>query len=177
MSYEAYIPTSTEIVLRFVRSEGLTSDAIAWREGTVMPFVPSHVECVTPEGKWLGQHIDGGMLARPAGYDQDQVALIPGWGLCELFVKLPCTLEQHNAFYEEAKKLEGQPYDWRAIIGFGVTFHEHEKFHSICSAIMTQLLRDAADWFPSHYALVVPFHCIDPRDLLLMVSVMLKVQR
>src|ERR1700761_4060141 len=76
------------IRLRFVRSKGFVSDAIALHEKTCMPFTPSHVECVTPDGKWLGQHIDGGMLARPAGYDHDDVAIMADSRRCEIFVSI-----------------------------------------------------------------------------------------
>jgi hypothetical protein len=154
------------IALRFVRSKGWSSDAIVLREKTCMPFTPSHVECVTPDGKWLGQHEDGGMQARPAGYDHDQVDIIDG-RRCEIFVELPCTQEQHDAFYAAANSAIGEPYDWEAILGFAVTWHEHQKFHAICSAKMLLLLR-TCNWFK--WPIVVPAHLVDPRDLMLILS-------
>jgi hypothetical protein len=81
------------IRLRFVRSSGLSSDAIALRESVCMPFTPSHVECVSPDGKfYIGELSDSGMQARPAGYDAATM-------LHELFVDLPATQEQTDAFY------------------------------------------------------------------------------
>ena len=129
------------ILIRFVRSKGWTSDAIALREKTCMPFTPSHTECVTPDGKWLGQHMDGGMQARPAGYDAADVAIMPDGRRCEIIVSLPVSQAQADAFYDAAHRAIGEPYDWKAIVGFGVTFHEHQKFHAICSAKMLLLLR------------------------------------
>jgi hypothetical protein len=160
------------ITLRFVRSKGFSSDAIVLREQTCMPFTPSHVECVTPEGTWLGQHSDGGMQARDAGYDHDDVVIMNDSRRCELFVELPCTKEQYGAFYAKATASIGEPYDWKAILGFAVSWHEHEKFHAICSAKMLLLLR-ACDYF--RWPVVVPAHLVDPRDLLLMLSTHVKI--
>jgi hypothetical protein len=157
------------IVLRFVQSKGWESDAIVLREKTCMPFTPSHVECVTPDGKWLGQHIDGGMQARAAGYDHDDVAIMADGRRCEVLVDLPATSAQTDAFYAAGHRAIGEPYDWRAIIGFGVTWHEHQKFHAICSAKMLLLLRTkGCEYFP--WPLTVPAHLVDPRDLFLILS-------
>lgn len=157
----------TAIRLRFVEGSGLESDAIEWREGTVMPVVPSHTEAVRADGKYVGQHASGGMQARDPGYDA------PFKG--EAFVDLPCTQEQHDAFYAALDAAIGEPYDMEAIVGFAIPGHHHVKFHAICSAKMFLLLRDVADWFPSHCPVAVPAHCIDPRDLLLMISTVIKV--
>ena len=133
-----------------------------------MPLCPSHVECVDPEtGKYIGQHIDGGMAARNPGYDT-------GFRK-ELFVDLPATDEQTAAFYAAARATIGQPYDWDAIFGFALPGHHHVKGDAICSARMFLFLRDVIDWFPSHTPVAVPAHCIDPRDLLLMISCVIEI--
>lgn len=156
------------IRLRFVQGNGIQSDLIELRESVCMPIVPSHVECVDPlTGKYIGQHIDGGMQARDPGYDA------PFAGEC--FIDLPCTPEQEAAFYAAARASVGEPYDWKAILGFALPGHFHTKFDAICSAKMTLLLRDVANWFPSKMPLCVPFHCIDPRDLLMIISAIIKV--
>jgi hypothetical protein len=156
------------IRLRFVEGQGIASDLIEIRESVCMPIIPSHVECVDPEtGKYIGQHASGGMLARLPGYDA------PFKGEC--FVDLPCTPEQEKAFYDAARASIGEPYDLVAILGFAVPGHFHDKFHAICSAKMTLLLRDKANWFPSKVPLAVPFHDIDPRDLLLMLSCIVEI--
>lgn len=154
------------IRLRFVRSKGFSSDLIALRESVCMPFTPSHVECVTPDGQfYIGQHSDGGMQARAAGYDSADM-------LHELFVDLPSTQEQADGFYAAANASIGEPYDWQAILGFTSPGHHHDKFHAICSAKMTLLLRKVG-WLP--FPLPVPAHCIDPRDLLLMLGSIVKI--
>lgn len=157
------------IRLRFVDTPGLTTDLIQYREGTCMPIIPSHVECVRSDGKYVGQHVDGGMLARDPGYDRATPEQ-------ECFVDLPCTQDQHDKFYAAVDAAIGQPYDWQAILGFALPGHHHTKFSAICSAKIFLLLRDVADWFPSHAPVAVPAHCIDPRDLLLMISTVIPVQ-
>lgn len=157
------------ITLRFVRSKGLTSDAIVFLEKACMPFTPSHVECVTPDGKWLGQHIDGGMLARDAGYDHDQVAIMADGRRCEIFVDLPVTQEQADAFYRYMTGSIGQPYDWKAIIGFVDPGHHHIPLTAICSAKCALGLRaPGCEYF--RWPTTVPAHLVDPRDLLLILS-------
>lgn len=152
------------IHLRFVRSSGFLSAAIVLREGLCMPFTPSHVECVSPDGlTYIGQHIDGGMLARSTDYDRATTTH-------EAFVDLPADDAQTAAFYAAAHASIGEPYDWKAIAGFGpfpADFHFHAKLHAICSAKMFLLLRGCG-WFANPVA--VPAHCIDPRDLLLILS-------
>lgn len=167
----------SEIVLRFVRSKGFSSDAIVLLEKTCMPFTPSHVECVTPDGKWLGQHSDGGMMARPAGYDHDGVATMAPTaacpdGRCEIFVKLPCAQAEADAFYKYMTDSIGQPYDWEAIIGFADPHHHHLLNHAICSAKCELGLR-ACGYFP--WPTVVPAHLVDPRDLLWALSTHIQI--
>jgi hypothetical protein len=149
-----------------VEGQGIASDLIEMREGTVMPFTPSHVEAVDGD-KYLGQHMSGGFQARSAGYDAPFKN--------ELFIDLPATGEQTVRFYQAAWKSVGQSYDWNAILGFELPGHFHEKFHAICSAKIFLLLRDNADWFPSHVPLCVPAHDISPRDLLLIISAIVEV--
>jgi hypothetical protein len=153
------------IRLRFVEGDSIESDLIEYREGTCMPIVPSHVECVHA-GKYIGQHISGGMRARDPGYDA------PFRG--EAFVDLPATTEQQDAFYKAVYDSIGEPYDWTAILGFMGPGHHHEKFHAICSAKMVMLLRHI-NWFPSRAPLCVPAHNIDPRDLLLILSAIVEI--
>lgn len=156
------------IRLRFVRGNAIESKAIELREGTCMPFTPSHVEAVSQDGlSWIGQHIDGGMQARPPGYDA-------ATSHEQLFLSLPSTGAQEALFYAYVLQSIGEPYDWEAILGFAAPGHHHLKFHAICSAKMLLALRHA-DWFPSHMPLCVPAHCVDPRDLLLILSAVVEV--
>jgi hypothetical protein len=148
------------VILRFVQGSALTSKLIIAQEKTAMPFTPSHVEAVTPDGFYLGAHINGGVQKRPVGYDRAEL-------VHELFLTLDATAEQDQTFYSYLTAHIGEPYDWRAILGFLFPEHEHLENHVICSAFMTLGLR-AAKWFP--YPLAAPAHLIDPRDLLLMLS-------
>jgi hypothetical protein len=148
------------IRIRFVHGRDPLSHMIELRSGTAMPFCPSHCECVTPEGKYLGQRFDGGMQAREPGYDAK-------WLEFSRIVDLPCSPAQEKAFYDKANSMIGLSYDWKAIIDFALPVNLHLFDHAICSATMTQLLR-ACEWFA--WPLAVPFHQISPRDLLLMLS-------
>lgn len=150
------------IRLRFVNGNDPLSKMIIAREGLCMPFTPSHVECVTPEGLFLGQRFDGGMQARHPGYDAK-------WLANERIVELPATEAQANAFYNYVTKAIGQSYDWKAIGSFILPQNFHLSDHAICSAKMTLALRTkGCEWFPM--PLTVPAHQITPRDLLLILS-------
>jgi hypothetical protein len=160
------------INIRFVRSKGISSNLIAYREGTCMPFTPTHAECVTPEGKWLGQHEDGGMQARDAGYDHDDVVIMADGRRSEIIVPLPVSQRVHDAFYAAAIAAIGEPYDWDAILGYALPGHFHEKFHALCSAKMFLLLRWVGYF---QWPVTVPAHEIDPRDLMLLLSTCVEI--
>jgi hypothetical protein len=152
------------IRLRFVTATGQLSALIRAQAGICMPFTPSHVEALSQDGKsYIGQHYDGGMQARPVGYDADTM-------MHEKLVELPCTPEQEAAFYAFVNSKIGQPYDWKSIISFvDPALNLHELNHLICSAIMTAGLRaKGCEYFPM--PLTVPFHHISPRDLFLILS-------
>ncbi len=153
------------IVVRFVRSVGLASDGIVALEKTAMPFTPSHVEAVTPDGLYLGAHLDGGTQKRPKDYDAGRFSH-------ELFLTLEATEEQSAAFHAFLDAHVGEPYDWEAILGFLVPAHHHAPNHAICSALVTLALR-ACGYF--RWPLAAPAHLIDPRDLLLMLSARMAV--
>ena len=148
------------IVLRFVRSMGLSSDMIVALEKTAMPFTPSHVEAVTPDGFYLGAHFDGGVQKRQKNYDAEQFS-------SQLFLTLDATDAQASSFYAFLDNHIGEPYDWKAILGFVIPQHEHTLDHAICSALISLALR-GCKWFP--WPLATPAHLIDPRDLLLIIS-------
>lgn len=148
--------------LRFVRSIGLASDAIVALQKTALPFSPSHVEAVTPDGLYLGAHFSGGVQKRPKDYDAGKFSH-------ELFLTLEATEDQAVAFYAFLDKHVGEEYDWRAIIGFVIPEHEHIPNHTICSALITLALRaKGCEYF--RWPLAAPAHLIDPRDLLLILS-------
>jgi hypothetical protein len=157
------------IRIRFVTCNDPLSALIRTQAGICVPFTPSHAECLSQDGKsYIGQHFDGGMQARPVGYDAGQLMRLPDGTLSERVVELPGTPLQETAFYNFVTSKIGQPYDWKSIISFvAPDINLHAVNHLICSAMMTAALR-AANYFPM--PLTVPFHHISPRDLMLMLS-------
>lgn len=151
------------IRLRFVTGNDLASRLIRSQAGVSMPFTPSHVEALTPDGmNYLGAHAAGGVALRPVGYDSDQLMTLPDGSKSERVISLPCGTTQEASFYAFAQSRIGEPYDWKAILGFVDPGHLHDLDHIICSAFMTQALRECG-YFP--WPLTKPFHHISP-DLL-----------
>jgi hypothetical protein len=165
------------IRLRFVTGSSTVSTLIRLQERTTMPFTPSHVEAVMPDGSgYLGAHYDGGVMVRPVGYDQATMTN-------ELFVDLPNPVRtfasgspfiapdpdtQADRFYAYLRSKLGAPYDWKSILDFiDPRQNLHDSQHVICSALQTLALR-ACGWFPA--PLPVPAHQISPRDLLLCIG-------
>lgn len=171
------------MIIRIVRGSAWESTAIAMQEKTAMPFTPSHVEALTPDGQfYIGAHIDGGVLARPVGYDKGQIAQMPSGydetafpeGLCDLRLTLQATPAQDAAFYAFLNSKINEPYDWKAIVGYLLPEHEHQTKHAICSALVTLGLRTkGCEWFK--WRLAAPAHLVDPRDLLLMLSTQMQI--
>jgi hypothetical protein len=147
-------------IIRFVRSTGLASDGIVALEKTAMPFTPSHVEAVTPDGFYLGAHLEDGVRKRPKTYDAGKFSH-------ELFLTLAITDAQSATFYKFLDAHIGEPYDWKAIVGFLIPEHEHTPNHTICSALIALALRSC---YYFQWPLAAPAHLIDPRDLLLILS-------
>lgn len=153
----------TAITLRFVTADDPLSRLIRTQAGIAMPFTPSHAECLSRDGQsYVGQHIHGGMQARPIGYDAHDR------GTQEKLVPLRVDDVMAGAFHDYCESKIGQPYDWKSIISFAAPdINLHDFNHLICSAIMTAALR-ACGYFPM--PLTVPFHHISPRDLFLILS-------
>ena len=161
------------IRLRFVTANDAISDAIRFQAGISMPFVPSHVECVSLDGKfWIGQHAKGGMMARPAGYDAGTLLTLADGSISQKFVDLPCTLDQQNCFYDHvnARVAAHAPYDIRSIANFvDPALNLHVVGELICSAEIGWALRTLPhpyfDW-PT----TMPFHRWSPDMLFLILS-------
>ena len=128
-----------------------------------MPFTPSHVEALTRDGKgYIGQRFNGGMQARPIGYDAGES------NLKEKLVELPADETMTAQFHGYCESKIGMAYDWKSIISFAAPdLNLHDVNHLICSAIMTAALRSCG-YFPM--PLTVPFHHVSPRDLFLILS-------
>jgi hypothetical protein len=156
------------IRIRLVTGNDITSHLIRLQAGVSMPFTPSHAEALSQDGQfYIGAHVDGGVMARPVGYDAASLMTLPDGSKSERIVALPCSAEQEEDFYTIVHSKIGEAYDWKAIVGFVDPGHQHEFDHVICSAFMAAALR-AANYFP--WPMTVPFHHISPRDLLLILS-------
>lgn len=159
------------IRLRFVTGSDPLSKLIRMQAGVSMPFTPSHAEALSQDGSvYIGAHYDGGIQARPVGYDAASLMTLPDGSKSERIVSLPCTPEQEAAFYAFVTSKIGEPYDWKAIFGFvAPDLHMHLLDHIFCSAFMVAGMRTkGCELFP--WPLTVPFHHISPRDLLLILS-------
>ena len=172
-----------KIRLRFVTEDDAISAAIRFQAGLSVPFIPSHVECVIPldwpdqsiAGRWLGQHANGGMVARPVGYDSDKLMTLPDGSKSQKFVDLPCTLDQQSCFYNHVVSRIGAPYDIRSIADFAdPALNLHDVGSLICSAEMGWGLRQNPHpfflWPPTK-----PLHRWSPDVLFLILSTHVEV--
>lgn len=155
------------MIIRFV--QGTPDDPISWdieaRENVAMPITPSHVEMLSRDGKtYTGAHIDGGIQARPIGYDKATTK-------AELLVDLGPENDDAAFSYMESKI--GSPYDWTAIVDYLLPINWHRKNHLICSAFATLTLRKK---LTLRWPIAVPAHMVNPRDLLLGLSCLMEIK-
>ena len=145
------------MILRFVTGDDFVSRAIRAGE---YGFWASHVEAQMPDGTLLGAHLDGGVEARPAGYDQGEFTR-------ELYVHLPATTPQDDAFHAFLRAQIGKPYDLTAIEALALGRDWTTPDSWFCSELQAAALRTCG-WFASDLATQAAK--ITPRDLLLMLS-------
>lgn len=151
--------------IRFVEGgHSLISWDIEARANVAMPIIPSHTEMLSRDGKsYIGAHLEGGIMARPIGYDAATMK-------DELLLDLGTEGDEAAFAYMESKI--GEPYDWTSIIDFLLPVNWHQQNHVICSAFMTLTLRKKL-FFP--WPIAVPAHMVSPRDLLAMISAKMHV--
>jgi hypothetical protein len=159
------------IRLRFVTGNSWISAAIraGERDGWC-----THVEAVMPDGTLLGAHLDGGVQARPDGYDKTEMTR-------ELFVELSIILDasqtrlfalQHqapayeNIFYNFLRDQLGKPYDTEAVLGLGVGRDWRNADSWFCSELIAAAL-EVCGYLPK---LSAADNHVSPRDLLLVLS-------
>ena len=145
------------ICLRFVSGADALSAAIRAGE---YGFWANHVEALMPEGTLLGAHVDGGVQARPRGYDKAST-------LREVYLDLPAPDAQADAFHAFLRAQLGKPYDITAIAALVAERDWTTPDAWFCSELQAAALR-AAGWFASDLA--TAFAKITPRDLLLILS-------
>jgi|ERR1700730_12168728 len=95
------------ITIRFVGGNDLISRGIRLVE---YGFWATHVETLMPDGTLLGAHASGGVQARPKDYDKGKFSK-------ELFLPIPATPQQTDAFHTFLRTQIGKPYDFEAIVG------------------------------------------------------------
>ncbi|MGD1213089.1 MAG: hypothetical protein ABR973_17315 [Candidatus Acidiferrales bacterium] len=144
------------IQLRFVTCNDPVSASIRLGE---YGFWASHVEAVMPDGTLLGAHYDGGVQARPKGYDAATVER-------ERIVDLPCDDATEQKFLAFLRDQLGKPYDLRAIVALVAERDWRQPDSWFCSELQAAAL-EACGWMPK---LADNVSKITPRDLLLIVS-------
>lgn len=159
------------IRIRFVTGDDPLSNAIRFgeRDGWA-----THAEVEMPDGTLLGAHLQGGVEARPAGYDKDTMTR-------ELFVDLPFGAcidisagssrqyeidRMEKSFYDFLRAQLGKPYDVTAIAGLAFNRDWRESDSWFCSELVTAGLEHCG-YLPKLSA--IDNH-ISPRDLLLVLS-------
>ncbi|SHG92531.1 hypothetical protein [Bradyrhizobium erythrophlei] len=147
------------ITIRFVTGHDLVSDGIrAFEYG----FWATHVEALMPDGTLLGAHAEGGVLARPHDYDKSVFTR-------ELYVSIPATAAQTDAFHSFLRSQIDKPYDFKAIAGIALERDWQSTNAWFCSELQAAgLCRPEVAIFPPHLA--TEFNHVTPRDLLLIVS-------
>jgi hypothetical protein len=147
------------ITIRFVTGGDPVSDGIrAFEYG----FWATHTEALMPDGSLLGAHAKGGVLARDHDYDKSEFTR-------ELYVAIPSTPEQADAFYSYLREQVGKPYDFLAIAGIALRRDWRSENSWFCSELIASALSQAnVHVFPSHLA--EDFNHVTPRDVLLIVS-------
>ena len=147
------------IQIRFVTCGDAVSDGIrAFEYG----FWATHVEALMPEGVLLGAHAAGGVQARPRDYDKSEFTR-------ELYISIPATAAQMEAFHSFLRAQVGKPYDFLAIAGIALQRDWRMEDSWICSELIASALtQPQVDIFPSHIA--AEFNHVTPRDVRLIAS-------
>ncbi len=151
------------IRIRFVGGNNLISRGISAAE---YGFWAIHAEAVMPDGTLLGAHWDGGVKARPAGYDKGQYTR-------DLIVEIRTDQATADVFHAWLRSQIGKPYDIEAILAFVARRDWQEPDSWFCSELIAAALV-ACKWFNRRLATEV--NHITPRDLLLIVSGRVNIQ-
>jgi hypothetical protein len=160
------------IRLRFVTGDDWISNAIrvGERDGWC-----THVEAVMPDGTLLGAHLDGGVQARPAGYDEGKAtrALIVDlreencFGALSVGTPQDIAAQQcRESFYDFLRAQLGKPYDLMALAGAAFDRDWHRADSWFCSELQAAAL-ERCGYLPRLAA--IDSH-VSPRDLLLVLS-------
>ena len=146
------------IVWQFATESGLASAFI--RFGTRCDW--SHVDAVMPDGTLLGARIEGGVQVRS-----------PSYGKFSKLQRYKIETDRSELFYEALKSQIGKPYDWRAIIGFGLGDRDWQETDSwFCSELQVWAMLQAGFFENAGFQkeLLIQTDRISPRDQLLLFS-------
>lgn len=158
--------------IRFVTGTGAVSAGIRafehlWRDDG---WLPTHAEVLMPDGTLLGAHLEGGVQARPVGYDKATMTR-------EMFVDLPfgaCIdisagssrqfeIDRMEAkFYGFLRAQLGKPYDMTAIAAFVFDRDWRQADSWFCSELVAAALEECS-YLPK---LISPTNRITPSGLL-----------
>src|SRR5262249_45605325 len=116
----------TMITVRFVTGHNAISDGIRLFE---FGFWATHVEAKMPDGTLLGAHIDGGVQARAADYDQGKFSR-------ELYVEIPAGEFVEERFHDFLRSQVGKPYDVITIAGLVAQRNWQQPDSWICSELI-----------------------------------------
>lgn len=117
----------------------------------------THVDAVLPDGSLLGSTLDGGVQIRPPTYAKFSETLTT-------YIETDCA----DRFYEKLHSQIGKPYDWRAIISFGLGERDWRETDSwFCSELQIWAMEQAG-FFDRQ--LLVQENRLSPRDQLLLFS-------
>jgi uncharacterized protein YycO len=149
------------ILLRFVEGGSWDSKIIRW--DTRCHY--SHVECLDPAGASItyGAMLKGGVKKRLFGDAEYKGAIN------FTVVQVAATSVQQNAFYDFVFSQIGKPYDWRAIVSFGLGCREWRREDSwFCSELIVRAFEVAGMLqIPND----MPSYRITPRDAWMLVGV------
>lgn len=151
------------IRIRFIDGVDVVARGISAAE---YGFWAIHTEAIMPDGTLLGAHWQGGVQARPAGYDKGQYTK-------DLIAEIPATPVMAEKFHAFLRAQLGKPYDIDAIAAFVAGRDWRDDGAWFCSELQAAALF-ACGWFSSRLA--TEFNHITPRDLLLIVSGRINLQ-
>lgn len=148
------------ITLRFIEQKGIfkTLCSIA-QYGAAY----DHCDAVTPEGKYIGAHLLGGVQELKPGYDAGQFKQ-------EVFVHIKSTPDQEKKFFDFLSLQIGKPYDPIQILYFWGPFASR-NWHDPGAWSCSELIAAALEFSGILPGMVVPASRITPRDLLMLTSI------
>lgn len=150
----------TAIALQFSTEPGLASDMVRLFDHCWC----SHVDCLLEDGSLLGARYAGGVQVRQPGYvtftRTQRVA----------FEAPDCVWKSYLAFLQAQV---GKPYDSEAIAAFALDRDWRATDSWFCSELIVAAL-EHADYFA--FPPFAPSNRITPGDLMLMLSVLTKIE-